>query len=117
MYMFDSCGQLITAPALSAETLANDCYNSMFCDCSNLINAPELPAQLLADGCYFGMFRGCSSLKYIKAMFTTSPSYGHTGGWVGGVSPTGTFVKNPAMKNLSTGISGIPEGWVVVDAA
>ena len=36
--------------------------------------------------------------------------------WVYGVSSTGTFVKHPDMNNWSTGISGIPEGWVVEDA-
>jgi hypothetical protein len=36
--------------------------------------------------------------------------------WVYGVSSTGTFVKNPSMASLRTGISGIPNGWTVVDS-
>jgi hypothetical protein len=35
--------------------------------------------------------------------------------WVYGVSSTGTFTKNSVMKNLTTGQSGIPSGWTVVN--
>jgi hypothetical protein len=37
--------------------------------------------------------------------------------WVNGVASSGTFVKNSAMTSLSSGTSGIPEGWVVEDYA
>ena len=35
--------------------------------------------------------------------------------WVNGVASTGTFVKNPAMTSLTTGQSGIPSGWTVIN--
>ena len=34
---------------------------------------------------------------------------------VSGVSTTGTFVKAPSMISLTTGTSGIPKGWTVID--
>lgn len=63
------------------------------------------------------MFNGCTSLNYIKAMFTTTPTRYETSGWVSGVSPTGTFVKNRAATWNVTGENGIPSGWTVKDAA
>ena len=33
--------------------------------------------------------------------------------WLEGVSSTGTFTKAAEMESLSTGVSGIPEGWTV----
>jgi hypothetical protein len=35
--------------------------------------------------------------------------------WVSGVASKGTFVKNPAMTKLPTGVNGIPSGWTVVN--
>ena len=114
--MFYDCKSLTTAPELPATTLANRCYESMFNGCTSLVTAPELPATALADYCYYEMFNGCTSLNYIKALFTTEPSSSYTGNWVGGVSPTGTFVKNAAATWDVTGSNGIPEGWTVETA-
>jgi hypothetical protein len=33
--------------------------------------------------------------------------------WVSGVSNNGTFVKNPNMNDIPTGLNGIPYGWTV----
>jgi hypothetical protein len=35
--------------------------------------------------------------------------------WVEGVAPTGIFVKHPDMNDLTIGVNGIPEGWVVMN--
>ena len=112
--MFSSCTSLTVAPALPATTLATSCYSFMFSGCTSLTTAPELPATTLADYCYDGMFLGCSSLNYIKALFTTTPSYDYTGGWVSDVAPTGTFVKSAAATWDVTGDYGVPTGWTVV---
>jgi hypothetical protein len=61
------------------------------------------------------MFSGCSELNYIKMLATDISASGCLSNWVYNVSSTGTFVKNPAMTSLSTGTSGIPSGWTVVD--
>jgi hypothetical protein len=100
--------------SLSATTLANHCYNSMFYGCTSLTTAPELPATTLAFYCYNTMFCDCTSLNYIKAMFTTTPSMMYTNSWVSGVSATGTFVKNSAAEWDDTGVNGVPTGWTVV---
>ena len=111
--MFSDCSSLTKAPELPATTLANYCYDSMFNDCNSLAKAPELPATTLANYCYSSMFRFCGKLRYIKAMFTTTPSVSYTYDWVWGVSSTGTFVKNKNATWNVVGNNGIPNGWTV----
>ena len=48
---------------LTADTLSNACYDSMFLGCSNLVTAPELPATNLTPYCYRSMFEECTSLR------------------------------------------------------
>lgn len=137
--MFGLCTSLRTAPALPATTLAELCYTDMFHDCTALTTPPVLPATKLAEGCYSymfqnctslttapvlsveypsigayqAMFSGCTSLNYIKCLAKVA-QYRATN-WVKGVSPTGTFVKNQSMNDWTTGNSGIPPGWTVLD--
>ena len=61
-YLFKDCSQLIQAPELPAETLADRCYYGMFYGCTSLTQAPELPAKALAGYCYYDMFSGCTGL-------------------------------------------------------
>ena len=112
--MFSGCTSLTSASALPATTLANNCYQNMFRDCKSLMSAPELPATTLVSNCYGYMFQNCSSLNYIKALFTTTPSYSYTNGWVNGVASTGTFVKSSAATWDVTGANGVPTGWTVM---
>ena len=113
-YMFQGCKGLTTAPALlPATTLAESCYGSMFSYCTSLTQAPELPATTLVNYCYSNMFRGCTKLNYIKMLATDISASNCLNYWVGNVSSTGTFVKNPAMTSLPTGTNGIPSGWTV----
>lgn len=112
--MFYSCTSLTTAPSiLPATTLAESCYAGMFYGCRNLITAPELPATTLVNECYSSMFNGCTKLNYIKAMFTTTPSYMYTSSWTSGVASTGTFIKNSAATWNETGSYAVPTGWTV----
>lgn len=141
---FAECTNLVKAPDLPATNLASTCYNSMFYNCSNLINGPSsLPATNTYANCYDRMFYncsklenapeilcssmvirscremfyGCSSLSYIKCLATNISATDCTLNWVNGVAATGTFVKDPNMTSWSTGTSGIPSGWQVVDDA
>ena len=114
--MFDGCTNLTSAPALPATKLAGYCYHSMFKGCTNLTSAPELPAAKLRSQCYQYMFNGCTSLNYIKCLATNISENRCTDNWVYNVSATGTFVKNSAMSDWKTGVSGIPSGWTVQDA-
>lgn len=100
---------------LPATTLTNDCYHHMFYGCSNLTTAPELPATTLKSMCYTEMFGGCSKLNYIKCLATNISADRCTSNWLNGVSSTGTFVKAPSMTSWTTGASGIPSGWTVVN--
>lgn len=113
-HMFYNCSNLTTAPELPAETLAQYCYDRMFVGCSSLASAPELLALTLPGNCYRQMFQNCSNINYIK-MLATSMQSNSLGNWVQGVAASGTFVKNAAMTTLSSGASGIPNGWTVVD--
>lgn len=108
--MFSKCSNLTVAPELPATTLATGCYYYMFEDCA-FETAPVLPATSLATTCYYYMFTGCANLNYIKC-FALNHQSGQVDHWVNGVAAEGTFVKNPD-ETWTTGISGIPTGWVV----
>ena len=114
--MFDGCTSLTTAPELPATTLANGCYLGMFNNCSSLTAAPTLPATAMAASCYSYMFKNCSSLNTVKCLATDISANNCTNTWLGGVSATGTFIKSANMSSWTTGTSGIPSGWTVVDA-
>ena len=87
----------------------------MFNSCTSLTSAPSLPATTLSINCYNSMFRGCTKLNYIKMLAINISAMDCLSGWVSNVASTGTFVKNPAMTSLPTGINGIPSGWTVVN--
>ena len=116
--LFMNCRGLISAEnlVLPATTLKNYCYNRLFRECSNLLRGPELSLEVLnANGCYQHIFYGCSSLNYIKCLATNVTGTTYTNNWVTGVGTSGTFVKHPGA-GWTTGTSGIPDGWTVVDA-
>ena len=115
--MFWNCSGLTTAPELPATTLSNYCYAGMFYNCTSLTTAPELPATTLADNCYYSMFASCSGLTSIKCLATDISAYNCTYYWVKDVvSSSGTFTKDASMTSWTSGDSGIPNGWTVVDA-
>jgi len=113
--MFKNCTSLTTAPELPATTLANSCYRQMFQSCTSLTTAPVLSAAVVPQEAYYQMFSVCSSLNYIKCL-ATSLGTSATFYWASSVSATGTFVKD-ASASWTTGVSGIPNGWTVVDAS
>ena len=114
--MFGGCTSLTEAPVLPATTLADNCYNSMFYNCTSLTTAPVLPATTLTQDCYNTMFYNCTRLNSITCLATNISASGCTNWWVLGVASSGTFVKNAAMNDWTTGANGIPSGWTVVDA-
>lgn len=114
--LFYNCASLIAAPAIPATSVSTDCCRSMFGKCGNLTTAPALLSPVLATRCYQSMFSYCASLSYIKCLATTISATNCLDGWVGGVSNTGTFVKDANMNNWTIGGSGIPSGWEVIDA-
>ncbi len=112
--MFNGCTSLTTAPELPAKTLADYCYAQMFYDCTSLTAAPVLPAPTLAMNCYNYMFSGCTNLNSVTSLATAINS-NNTRYWLQSVAATGTFTR---AKNArwTTGTSGIPDGWTVVNA-
>ena len=111
--MFNGCTSLASAPKLPATTLAWGCYSEMFQGCTSLTSAPELPAKELIRNCYQLMFKDCSKLRYVKALFTTSPSEETTKDWLSGVAASGTFVKSKNATWNVTGVHSIPKGWKI----
>lgn len=112
--MFSGCTSLTDAPALPATTLENNCYEYMFQNCSNLSSAPKLPATTLKNYCYDRMFQGCTKLSSVTCLATDISATKCTNNWLAGVAEKGTFVKATG-SSWSTGPSGIPSGWDVVD--
>ena len=109
--MFQGCTALTQAPSLPATTLADSCYSFMFYKCSLLSQAPLLPATELISNCYKGMFRDCTNLNYIKCLATTIPATNCTSDWLNNVSTTGDFY-TPASTTWTSGVNGIPNGWI-----
>lgn len=115
--MFDGCTSLTTAPALPAINLARSCYSSMFNGCTSLATAPELPATTLKTDCYKNMFNGCTNLNSVTCLATDISATDCTKDWLKDVAATGTFTKAAAMADWTVdSASGIPTGWMVVEA-
>ena len=110
--MFSGCQHLKTCPELPATTLATGCYEFMFYNCISLTESPYLGASTLVDRCYRYMFFKCYKLDYIECLATDISASQCTYHWVEDVASSGTFVKDPNMKNwLMDSVDGIPNGW------
>lgn len=73
-FLFYNCKALVTAPTLSATTIAEYCYYSMYQGCNNLRNVPDLPATSMREGCYERMFADCRSLVTAPRISANSTS-------------------------------------------
>ena len=100
---------------LPATTLAQSCYASMFLNCKSITTAPILPAATLTLECYQAMFRGCTSLNSITCLATDISASNCINGWTNNVAASGTFTKAASMTSWTSGTSGLPSGWTVVD--
>lgn len=114
--MFDGCSSLTTAPELPATWLESGCYSQMFSGCVSLTTAPVLRTRSLDNDCYYKMFTYCRNLNSITCFATYIGASNCTRDWVYGVAASGTFTKAASMTSWTTGTSGIPEGWTVVNA-
>ena len=117
--MFQHCFSMKhVQPVLPATTLAEGCYANMFADNHILEVAPILPATTLVPSCYHSMFCDCWSLRYVKAMFLTTPSATYCEGWLFSIEERapGTFVMNSEatwLNSVERGGTSIPPGWTV----
>lgn len=110
--MFFGCTALTEVPELPATTLAEECYLGMFQNCSNIKKTPKLKAKKLVTKCYYNMFNGCTLLHYVTMLADNISASECITHWLGKVSSNGIFIKSK-KSNLSSGGSGIPEGWDV----
>lgn len=113
---FYGCSHLtdVSNLILPATSLADSCYLGMFYDCTGFTTSPVLPAPVVPYQAYRQMFYGCTSLNYIKCLATDISATDATYRMTRYVSSTGTFVKKAGVT-WQTGVSGIPEGWTVIE--
>ena len=113
--LFSWCETLTKAPALPATTLATGCYWYMFEHCA-ITEAPVLNATTLVSECYGHMFTDCGLLNKITCLATSG--FGTSKcleGWVTNVAGDGAFVKTANVTSWTTGVNGIPSGWIVCE--
>ena len=113
--MFYGCTGLTTPPQLPATALITGCYYSMFYNNSSLTTSPVLPALTLVQDCYRQMFYNCRKLNKIICLATNISASNCTNNWVSNVAASGTFYKASGMSSWTTGNSGIPTSWTLVD--
>lgn len=112
--MFAGCVSLVTVPELPTLELRGSQYDKMFYRCRSITTAPVLLADTVPQAAYRQMFEGCTNLNYVKCLAINRAEL-CTASWLRNISPTGTFVKHPNAV-WSSGESGIPSGWTVIDA-
>lgn len=121
--MFQHCFSMKhVQPVLPATTLAEGCYANMFADNHILEVAPILPATTLVPSCYHSMFCDCWSLRYVKAMFLTTPGVNYCQGWLYSIEERapGTFVMNSEATWLNSVVrdgTSIPPDWTIETAS
>ena len=113
--LFSYCTTLTKAPELPATTLAQGCYWYMFERCA-ITEAPALNATTLVPECYGHMFEGCGLLNRITCLATSGLGASKClEGWVTNVAGDGAFVKAANVTDWTTGVNGIPTGWIVCE--
>ena len=97
---------------LPATTLANYCYRAMF-RYSGIEIAPVMPAEKLVTQCYHDQLRNCNSLRWVKALFTTTPGSTTAGNWMYSSRNESScvFVKNEEATWTTTGQHSVPGNW------
>ena len=138
--MFHGCTALVDASELPSMNLATYCYNAMYYRCTALKRAQRiLPATKLKQYCYASMFNSSglrtapvlpaialnplyhcyenmlrdSNVRWVKALFTTSPTTSYTANWVSGLPNNAScvFVKNENATWTTTGQHSVPARW------
>ncbi|MBQ9655979.1 MAG: hypothetical protein IJV38_08155 [Prevotella sp.] len=111
--MFYRCTALKRAQRiLPATKLANYCYRAMF-RYSGIEIAPVMPAEKLVTQCYHDQLRNCNSLRWVKALFTTTPGSTTAGNWMYSSRNESScvFVKNEEATWTTTGQHSVPGNW------
>ncbi len=86
------------------------CFVYLFKNCTSLVKAPSLTATTLANNCYKSMFANCSNLTDVEVSFIDWADKKYTDQWMDGVAANGTFRCQALLPEI-TGSGYIPEGW------
>lgn len=115
--MFEGCSSLVNVPDIEFNEvgrLNTRLYNGTFINCTSLQSIVlKGSPNVYGNYVFANMFLGCSNLNSVTCLLP-SPNENKMTNWLGNVSATGTFIKHPSAS-WTTGMSGIPEGWTVVD--
>ena len=109
--MFLGCQDLEYAPMnLPATTLVEYCYAFMFNGCAKLEASPEMKAETLAANCFDSMFSSCPNVDAIDiTCYTGNFDSTYFNNWVSGVASSGTLYYKGT--DTTTGTSAIPSTW------
>ena len=87
-------------------------FMALFSGCTSLTSAPALPAETLAEECYERMFYGCTKLSSVTMLATDISAEYALDGWLYGVAPAGTIF---TAADTTLPEESIPAGWTVQD--
>lgn len=97
---------------LSATSLKEHCYDSMFDRCHTLTSAGLLPAETLVRDCYYKMYSYCTKLTSIKCNAVTRLDHYYSYLWVDQLPNSGTFYYHNGIDwSNKRNKSSIPSGW------
>lgn len=115
--MFQSTSNIVDASELILPTkiLRYNEYYSMFYECTALRASPIILAETIDGAPCVSMFNSCRSLTQITCLAVQILKEYSCNQWVARVNSTGTFYKNSANSTWQRGISGIPQGWDIID--
>lgn len=115
--MFEGCTSLQKAPKLPAKSLAISCYASMFSKCTSLTQGPDLPATTIAASCYSSMFKNCSGLTKAPELKAETLATGCYFGMFIGCSSLETAPKLPATELANSCYFGMFSNCVSLTSA
>ena len=110
--MYARCGSIPYLSHVKATVMAPYCCTLMYYMCGNITSA-YIPDVTLADYCFRRMFYYSSSLSGINTDITSWHQTA-TFEWLSGVAAFGTFIKTAALPE-EYGTSRIPSGWTVIN--
>lgn len=116
--MFAGSG-IKVAPTLSAKSVRDGSYSSMFENCKELVSVPALPATQLTRCSYRYMFKGCEKLTSVEIANITSMdqrtevSHASFTDWLEGTAVGTTGVLRMPDVLVGNSLIFIPENWNV----
>ena len=119
--MFKGCTSITTIPSISATTIPSGAMKEMFSGCTSLTTVDlSNITSIYADpnnieGGMQEMFSGCTSLNKVYGPNVSTWNDDATYNWLYDVSVTGKLKPGNIYVQMTSGPSGIPSGWDIVE--